>query len=114
MISVTLNGKRFNIQEQEKITPAAVALRRHVGNLLAPGKVPPALIQMNAGQLDQVLCFLATPAARHLSGNFLAMNCQAFYGAMEETRRLYAESCMVEGYTEDEALEIVPPSFGWH
>ena len=114
MISVTLNGKRFNIQEQEKITPAAVALRRHVGNLLAPGKVPPALIQMNAGQLDQVFRFLGTPAAACLSGNVLAMNCTALYVAMDEARACYAESCMVEGYTEDEALEIVPPSFGWH
>jgi hypothetical protein len=34
--------------------------------------------------------------------------------AMDEARDCYAESCMVEGYTEDEALEIVPPSFGWH
>jgi hypothetical protein len=38
MISVTLNGKSIELQEQEKLTPSAVALRRHVGNLLTPAR----------------------------------------------------------------------------
>lgn len=113
------NQKTNGPQPQERFTPAAVALRREVGNMLIERRVPQALVHMNYGELEDLKAFLETGAAEMLDRSHLlqtsvgelrlrvreaiALNCTV---AAEECKRILER----ESWNE---AEMIPPKLEW-
>lgn len=113
--------------KSDKITPAAVALRRKVATLMTDGPMPPFLCHMNIGQMEELqveLQVMATQlnakAGDCITGNLLAMNEAQFRHAMNEARNRHTASVTEVALRFAEyndcgcPVHIAPPVLDWH
>ena len=80
------------INEQDKYTPAAVALRREVTALFVPGrKAIPGTLNKNVGQLRVLQAFVEGPAFEHFTLDATNATETAFNQAVQAARAIRAE-----------------------